>query len=99
MHGAMAGSAALLALTVSQASSPEIGLGNVALFGIGSMTGYGRAAQRDRAAAGGFGALAGHGPIARLRVAVGRRLHAAIKASIPSRMPWPDDQRDASGRR
>jgi hypothetical protein len=40
MHG-MAGSAALLVLTVSQASSPVVGLGYVALFGIGSMVGMG----------------------------------------------------------
>jgi hypothetical protein len=40
MHG-MAGSAALLVLTVSQASSPGVGLGYVALFGIGSMIGMG----------------------------------------------------------
>ena len=40
MHG-MAGSAALLLLTVSQASSPAAGLGYVALFGIGSMIGMG----------------------------------------------------------
>jgi hypothetical protein len=40
MHG-MAGSAALLMLTVSQASSPAIGLGYIALFGIGSMVGMG----------------------------------------------------------
>jgi ABC-type nickel/cobalt efflux system permease component RcnA len=40
MHG-MAGSAALLVLTVSQASSPVVGLGYVALFGIGSMIGMG----------------------------------------------------------
>jgi hypothetical protein len=40
MHG-MAGSAALLVLTVSQASSPAAGLGYVALFGIGSMVGMG----------------------------------------------------------
>ncbi len=40
MHG-MAGSAALLMLTVSQASSPALGLGYVALFGIGSMIGMG----------------------------------------------------------
>jgi len=40
MHG-MAGSAALLVLTVSQAPSPVIGLGYVALFGIGSMLGMG----------------------------------------------------------
>ena len=40
MHG-MAGSAALLVLTVSQASSPAVGLGYVALFGIGSMVGMG----------------------------------------------------------
>jgi hypothetical protein len=40
MHG-MAGSAALLVLTVSQASSPAMGLGYVALFGIGSMIGMG----------------------------------------------------------
>jgi high-affinity nickel permease len=38
MHG-MAGSAALLVLAVSQAASPAIGLGYVALFGIGSMIG------------------------------------------------------------
>jgi cytochrome c biogenesis protein CcdA len=38
MHG-MAGSAALLVLAVSQAASPVIGLGYVALFGIGSMIG------------------------------------------------------------
>jgi cytochrome c biogenesis protein CcdA len=40
MHG-MAGSAALLLLTVSQASSPVTGLAYVALFGIGSMIGMG----------------------------------------------------------
>jgi len=40
MHG-MAGSAALLVLTVSQASNPLVGLGYVALFGIGSMVGMG----------------------------------------------------------
>jgi hypothetical protein len=40
MHG-MAGSAALLVLTVSQAPSPSVGLGYVALFGIGSMIGMG----------------------------------------------------------
>jgi uncharacterized membrane protein HdeD (DUF308 family) len=40
MHG-MAGSAALLMLTVSQASGPAVGLGYVALFGIGSMIGMG----------------------------------------------------------
>jgi hypothetical protein len=40
MHG-MAGSAALLMLTVSQASSPAVGLGYIALFGIGSMIGMG----------------------------------------------------------
>ena len=40
MHG-MAGSAALLVLTVSQASSPAVGLGYVALFGVGSMLGMG----------------------------------------------------------
>ena len=40
MHG-MAGSAALLVLAVSQATSPGIGLGYVALFGIGSMIGMG----------------------------------------------------------
>jgi hypothetical protein len=40
MHG-MAGSAALLLLTVSQASSPVAGLAYVALFGIGSMLGMG----------------------------------------------------------
>jgi hypothetical protein len=40
MHG-MAGSAALLVLTVSQASSPALGLGYVALFGVGSMIGMG----------------------------------------------------------
>jgi hypothetical protein len=40
MHG-MAGSAALLVLTVSQASSPVVGLGYVALFGVGSMIGMG----------------------------------------------------------
>jgi hypothetical protein len=38
MHG-MAGSAALLLLAVSQASSPAAGLGYVALFGLGSMIG------------------------------------------------------------
>jgi high-affinity nickel permease len=38
MHG-MAGSAALFVLAVSQASSPAVGLGYVALFGIGSMVG------------------------------------------------------------
>jgi hypothetical protein len=40
MHG-MAGSAALLVLAVSQASSPAAGLGYIALFGIGSMIGMG----------------------------------------------------------
>ena len=40
MHG-MAGSAALLVLTVTQASSPTVGLGYVALFGVGSMIGMG----------------------------------------------------------
>jgi ABC-type nickel/cobalt efflux system permease component RcnA len=40
MHG-MAGSAALLVLTVSQASNPVVELGYVALFGIGSMIGMG----------------------------------------------------------
>ena len=40
MHG-MAGSAALLVLTVSQTSSLAVGLGYVALFGIGSMIGMG----------------------------------------------------------
>ena len=40
MHG-MAGSAALLVLAVTQASSPAVGLGYVALFGIGSMIGMG----------------------------------------------------------
>jgi cytochrome c biogenesis protein CcdA len=40
MHG-MAGSAALLVLAVSQASSPAVALGYVALFGIGSMIGMG----------------------------------------------------------
>ena len=40
MHG-MAGSAALLVLTVSQASSPAVGLAYVALFGVGSMIGMG----------------------------------------------------------
>jgi len=40
MHG-MAGSAALLVLAVSQASSVAIGLGYVALFGVGSMVGMG----------------------------------------------------------
>ena len=38
MHG-MAGSAALLVLAVSQAASAAVGLGYVALFGIGSMIG------------------------------------------------------------
>jgi hypothetical protein len=40
MHG-MAGSAALLMLAVSKASSAMAGLGYVALFGIGSMVGMG----------------------------------------------------------
>jgi len=40
MHG-MAGSAALLLLAVTQATSPAAGLGYVALFGIGSMIGMG----------------------------------------------------------
>jgi ABC-type nickel/cobalt efflux system permease component RcnA len=40
MHG-MAGSAALLVLTVSQAPNAAIGLGYVALFGVGSMIGMG----------------------------------------------------------
>ena len=38
MHG-MAGSAALLVLAATQAGSPLVGLGYVALFGIGSMVG------------------------------------------------------------
>jgi high-affinity nickel permease len=38
MHG-MAGSAALLVLAVSQAATPAVGLGYVALFGIGSIIG------------------------------------------------------------
>ena len=57
MHG-MAGSAALLVLAVSQASSPAVGLGYVALFGIGSMIGMGGAVGGDRGAAGGLRALA-----------------------------------------
>ena len=40
MHG-MAGSAALLVLTVSRAPSPAAGLAYIALFGIGSMIGMG----------------------------------------------------------
>src|SRR3954464_12768732 len=40
MHG-MAGSAALLVLTVTQASSAVAGLGYIALFGVGSMIGMG----------------------------------------------------------
>src|SRR5947209_2467691 len=40
MHG-MAGSAALLILTVSQVASPGYGMLYVALFGIGSMLGMG----------------------------------------------------------
>jgi ABC-type nickel/cobalt efflux system permease component RcnA len=40
MHG-MAGSAALLVLAVSRASSPAAGLGYIALFGVGSMVGMG----------------------------------------------------------
>jgi len=40
MHG-MAGSAALLVLTVSQAPSSAVALVYVALFGIGSMVGMG----------------------------------------------------------
>jgi hypothetical protein len=40
MHG-MAGSAALLVLAVTQASSATVGLGYLALFGIGSMIGMG----------------------------------------------------------
>jgi high-affinity nickel permease len=40
MHG-MAGSAALLVLTVAQAPNVAVGLGYVALFGIGSMIGMG----------------------------------------------------------
>jgi hypothetical protein len=40
MHG-MAGSAALLVLTVTQASSAAAGLGYIALFGVGSMIGMG----------------------------------------------------------
>jgi hypothetical protein len=40
MHG-MAGSAALLVLTLSQASSAAAGLGYIALFGVGSMVGMG----------------------------------------------------------
>ncbi len=37
----LAGLAALLVLAVSQASSPAIALGYIALFGIGSMVGMG----------------------------------------------------------
>ena len=40
MHG-MAGSAALLVLAVTQASSPAAGLGYIAMFGVGSMIGMG----------------------------------------------------------
>ena len=40
MHG-MAGSAALLVLAATQASSPAVSLGYVALFGVGSMIGMG----------------------------------------------------------
>lgn len=40
MHG-LAGSAALLVLAATQASSPAAGLGYVALFGVGSMIGMG----------------------------------------------------------
>ena len=40
MHG-MAGSAALLVLTVTQAPSAASGLGYIALFGVGSMIGMG----------------------------------------------------------
>lgn len=40
MHG-MAGSAALLVLTVTEAPSAAVGLGYIALFGIGSMIGMG----------------------------------------------------------
>jgi hypothetical protein len=40
MHG-MAGSAALLVLALTQASSPVVGLGYIALFGVGSMIGMG----------------------------------------------------------
>src|SRR3954452_2907489 len=40
MHG-MAGSAALLLLTASQAPNAAIGIGYVALFGVGSMVGMG----------------------------------------------------------
>jgi hypothetical protein len=40
MHG-MAGSAALLVLTVSSVESPLLGIGYVALFGLGSVVGMG----------------------------------------------------------
>ena len=40
MHG-MAGSAALLVLAVSQATSAAVGIAYIALFGIGSMIGMG----------------------------------------------------------
>jgi hypothetical protein len=40
MHG-MAGSAALLVLTATQAPNVAVGLGYVALFGVGSMIGMG----------------------------------------------------------
>ena len=40
MHG-MAGSAALLVLAATHASSPAVGLGYIALFGVGSMIGMG----------------------------------------------------------
>src|SRR3982074_982069 len=45
MHG-MAGSAALLVLAVSQASSPAVALGYIALFGIGSLVGAGALSAR-----------------------------------------------------
>ena len=57
MHG-MAGSAALLVLAVSQAASPAIGLGYVALFGDRLDDRHGCAIDGDRGAARGLRALA-----------------------------------------
>ena len=57
MHG-MAGSAALLVLTVTQASSPAVGLGYVALFGDRLDDRHGRAVDGDRRAARGLRPLA-----------------------------------------
>ncbi len=70
MHG-MAGSAALLVLTVSQASSPAVGLGLCRAVRHRLDDRHGRAVDGDRGAARGVRALADLGQSARLQAAVG----------------------------